>query len=66
MSSSAIQIAKDQLNSLNSLSGFQRDMHVLNEHDSNNITSPYYKKYIKTTWHCNILTNLHLIKTEIK
>lgn len=55
MSSSAIQIAKDQLNSL---SDFQRDMHMLNEHDSIDIISPYYKKYIKTTWHSNILAKL--------
>jgi len=53
MSSSALQIAKDQLNSI---TDFQRDMHMLNENDSTDIISPYYKKYIKTMWRSGVVT----------
>ncbi len=53
MSSSALQIAKDQLSSL---TDFQRDMHVLNANDSIEIITPYYKKYIKTTWRSSVIT----------
>lgn len=53
MSSSALQLAKDQLNSL---SKFQRDMHVLDKHDRDEIIIPYCKKYIKTSWRTSVLT----------
>ena len=53
MSSPALQIAKDQLSSI---TDFQRDMHVLNENDSIEIESPYYKKYVKTPWRSCVTT----------
>src|SRR5436190_15007067 len=53
MSSSALQIAKDQLSSL---TAFQIEMHVLNEKDPMEIITPYYKKYIKTTWRSSVVT----------
>lgn len=53
MASSPLQLAKDLLNSL---TDYQNDMHKLDENDSTEIISPYYKKYIKTTWHSNVLT----------
>ena len=54
MTTSVPQIAKDLL--LN-LTDFQRDMHTLGEdEEERDIISPYYKKYIKTTWRSNVIT----------
>jgi len=53
MASSPLQIAKDQLSSL---TDFQRDIHVLDVDDPIEIISPYYKKYIKTTWRTSVIT----------
>jgi hypothetical protein len=53
MSSSALQIAKDELLSI---SDFQADMHILNDSNNGEIISPFYKKYIKSTWRSHVVT----------
>lgn len=55
MSASALQLAKE---TLNSLTDFQRDIHILNEHDGNDIIAIHHKKFIKSTWYSTVITKL--------
>jgi len=55
MSASAVQLAKE---TLLSLTEFQRDIHILNEHDKQDIESVFHKKFIKSTWYSSVKMKL--------
>ena len=51
--SEPLQIAKDQFESITE---FQEDMHCIGKSDNVELVTPYYKKYIKTSWRCRVLS----------
>lgn len=49
---SALQIAKDQFDSI---SECQNEMHTIKKNDGADMVTPYYKKYIKTSWRSRVI-----------